>query len=598
MKRFLLIVAGCLILTGVQAQKVKYKDLFVFLSAKQYAEAEPLLKKYLKENDDNPNAFMHMGYIYEEKCFAADPLKEFKKVSVYGDSAVYFLELANKNMTEKEIKKNSEYYEKDHSRRNIRTGEFGIELSDVVNHLGDKSKEVRERQQKVAKLTRYFYQAVGIYDRLLVSYEAATRPFDNMRQLYLRSNDSLLTVLEELPERQDSLTLAFNSYKSVLKQMGNTKYDQVLELIGIKDFKTDGRSGTDFFGEKLSVWDFNFWAQETIKAIKKDLRPQLSRLVAIDADLSGLRNKVSTDSVSVTSELDAMVKNILSSELIKFDADPMPHAILLTKIAEIRYNSETVAGRKDRKSEDLSLRKAVLEKEVDALKLLDSLSAKALARNLEQEAVDYKGFVTETYGSLLVMQSFLRTGNDYAKNQFEKTAFELNSVRESMKWIIDNADSIPAMEGVESDVFYPLFIQEESFTTGTFHRDDTSKVMGYFYTINKDRKPQVKAVFPLSHEAFHFSKRALMHGTVKNAVMGLVYFSVIWSEERHDEKIPVVISKIYSVDGLSWSNIFWIDDVPDPDGITVTGQTGEISLKVSAPDGPKTVIISKDGKMM
>lgn len=595
-KRFLLIIFGCLILTGAQAQKVKYKDLFVFLSAKQYAEAEPLLKKYLKDTDDNPNAFMQMGYIYEEKCFAADPLKESKQVAVYGDSAVYFFELANRNMTDKEIKKNSEYYEKDHSRRNIRTGEFGIELSDVVNHLAEKSKEIRERQQKVVKLTRYFYQALGVYDRLLVSYEAVTRPFENMRQLYLRSNDSLLTVMEELSERQDSLTLAFNSYKSVLKQMGNTKYNQTLESIGIKDFKTDGRTGTDFFGEKLSVWDFNFWAQETIKSIKKDLRPQLSRLVAMDTDLTGLRNKVLTDSVSVTPELDAMVKNILSSELLKIDPDPMPHSILLTKIAEVRYNSEAVAGRKDRISEDLSLRKAVLEKEVYALKLLDSLSAKALARNLEQEALDYKGFVADTYGSLLVMQSFLRTGNDFAKSQFEKTVFEFDYLTESMKWIIDGSDSIPAMEGVESDIFFPLFIQEESFTNGTFYRGDTSKVMGYFYTITKDRKPLIKAVFPLSHEAFHFSKRGLMGGTVLNSVMGLVYFSVIWSEERHQGKIPIVISKIYSVDGLSWSNIFWVDEVPD--GITVTGQSGEITLKINAADGPKTVTISKDGKMM
>ncbi len=45
---------ACFILMGVVsagfAQKIKYKDLFVLLNAKRYTEAEPFLKKYLKDN--------------------------------------------------------------------------------------------------------------------------------------------------------------------------------------------------------------------------------------------------------------------------------------------------------------------------------------------------------------------------------------------------------------------------------------------------------------------------------------------------------------------------------------------------------------------
>ncbi|MFZ9982926.1 MAG: hypothetical protein ACO3FI_12945, partial [Cyclobacteriaceae bacterium] len=128
------------------------------------------------------------------------------------------------------------------------------------------------------------------------------------------------------------------------------------------------------------------------------------------------------------------------------------------------------------------------------------------------------------------------------------------------------------------------------------HRSDTSDVLGYFYTITRDRKPQVKATFALDSSAFHYSKRALMGGTVLNSVMGMVFYSVIWSQERNNGKVPVVISKIYTVDGLSWSNLFWIDGIPED--IKLMAQTGEINFKLTSTDGPKVITITKDGKTL
>ena len=66
-------------------QKVKYKDIFGLLSTKRYEEAEPFLKRYLKETNDNPNAFLYMGIIYQEKSAKDDVLKQTTRaIGTYG----------------------------------------------------------------------------------------------------------------------------------------------------------------------------------------------------------------------------------------------------------------------------------------------------------------------------------------------------------------------------------------------------------------------------------------------------------------------------------------------------------------------------------
>src|SRR5690349_5480437 len=111
-------------------KKVKYKDIFELLNTKQYEQAESFLKAYIKENDDNPNAYLFMGLIYQEKSQKDDVLKQTKLATAHMDSSIYYLNMAYKTVTEKEIKRNEEYYQA-YNRRDLRTGQFGVKLADI-----------------------------------------------------------------------------------------------------------------------------------------------------------------------------------------------------------------------------------------------------------------------------------------------------------------------------------------------------------------------------------------------------------------------------------------------------------------------------------
>ncbi len=109
------------------AQTVKYRDIFLLLNAKKYDAAEPFLRKYLKETQNNANAYLHLGIIYQEKSRNTDnALKEMS----YLDSALYYYTMTNNYFTVSHLKANEEYYQM-YSRRDLKTGQFGIKYEDI-----------------------------------------------------------------------------------------------------------------------------------------------------------------------------------------------------------------------------------------------------------------------------------------------------------------------------------------------------------------------------------------------------------------------------------------------------------------------------------
>src|SRR5689334_21349745 len=116
-----LVALALLLATSSTAQKVKYKDIFGLLNTKQYDQAEPFLKTYLKDNKDNPNAYLYMGLIYKEKAEAGDILINTDRCIQQMDSSILFFDNARKTIDEKEVRKNKEYYVS-YNRRDLRTG--------------------------------------------------------------------------------------------------------------------------------------------------------------------------------------------------------------------------------------------------------------------------------------------------------------------------------------------------------------------------------------------------------------------------------------------------------------------------------------------
>jgi hypothetical protein len=575
------------------AQKVKYKDLIELLNAKQYEMAEPFLKRYLKENDDNASAYLFMGIIYQEKSLQNDLLKQTEALVLNLDSAIYFYEKAHPMITEKEIKKNNENYQM-YTRRDLRTGEFGIKQSDVQLDLETRTKALKEKQAKVKPLKNQFVQSERLYLRSMDFFKAIQERFANEKELFLRSDDQLLVEFNNLTAVFDSSQVALKSYKSILQTLGKTNYNQELTLLEIKDFKKDGLSVPDFLVNDLKLWDYSGWSKKSFDIIQKEIIPLRQNLISYDIEINKLGKMLKTDSVSVKSDLTKLIDKLLVTQLKKFDPDPLPAAVFNMKVAELEYFSDLIVNKPIRDSADVALQMTCLEQEIKSARKLDSIASLLMKRDFDTEALDYNHFVTNAYGTVAVLKAMVKTTQDFAHRELTSKEKMWEHTMQSLKWVFAVKDSIPLYsEESETRPYKPL-ISNDHYTIGLKYAD--SLAVGYFYTIPPSRVADIAANFPV--DAPNFKLRSLpILKALSLQETDQVYFALIFSESKVQESFPVTVARVNRTGGLAWSKNFKFEFKPSE--LLYSSATGELSVKLSSTTGEsKIVVIDKLGKRL
>jgi hypothetical protein len=577
--------------TSTYGQKVKYKDLFGLLSSKQYEQAEPFIKRYLKDNTDNPNALLYMGIIFQEKALKNDVLRQTNLAILNMDSAIIFYDKAYATITEKEVKRNDEYYQI-YNRRDLRTGEFGVKLSDIQFDLEKRKETLRERIDKVKMVKHYFSMADSLYRKSAKLFQTIQNTYASEKELYLRSTEGTLKDLALLSVRFDSCTKMFDNYKNSVSLLGKIGYNQSLTLNEIKDFKKDGISPADFYKDDIQGWDYKKFAAHAKEVIEKEIIPIRDHLVTYDMELNKLREKLDHDSVSVKNDLTKLIDQLLLNQLKKFDPSPLPMDIFSLKIADLDYRSSVLEHKPLRDSANVKMQLDLISKEVKSLKLLDSLATKLTNSDIENEMVNYDHFIANTFSNSIILKSYIKALKEFADREGRKKESELAFRKTSFNWLVNGLDSIPLVRGVTRSRFKPLAIVNNSYTIGLAYTDSLN-VTGYFYNIPPSHIPQIKVILPVDKTNFKLARLPYVKALSFSDAGGQIFFSVIYSERKgKDTKYPVAIAKIYRSDGLAWNNSYSIAFIPKT--LSFKPETGELTL---IGDSAQSVI-DKNGKLL
>ena len=578
------------IVSSAFGQKVKYKDIFGLLSTKQYESAEPFLRKYLKENTDNPNAYLYMGIIQQERANKEDVLKNTRRTLSYMDSAIYFFDKAYKGLTEKEVKRNDEYYAI-YNRRDLRTGEFGVKLSDIQFDLEKKMESLREKIDRVKMTKFYFALADSLYKKANETYKGLQKNFAGQKELYLRSEESTLRQLTSIGNKYDSSMKAFDNYKSSATTLGKMGYNQVVTKNEIKDFKKDGGSEANFYDDDLQLWEYRKFTDQVKATIEKEIIPMRDHLISYDIEINKLREKLNTDSTSVRSDLTSLIDKILLEQLKKYDPDPLPMDVFGLKIADLEYRSALLEHKANKDSSNILLQLERANQESKSLSRLDSIATKLMASNIDKKAEDYSHFVANTYSNTVVLKSYVKALKEFSERERRKVDTKLQQRQLALQWIVLGADSIPLFTPPARSKFRPLIIAKDQYTTGLSFKDSLN-AQGYFYTITSSRVPDIKVTFPVDKNSFRPSLVPISKSLVYSDPAGQIFFVLIYSEKAgKDNKYAATLAKIYRSDGLAWNYNYTFAFTPKE--LVFKSDTGEITIKS---DGMQAVV-DKNGKV-
>ncbi len=587
MAKLLQIILLLLISLTCFAQKYKYKDIFSLLSTNQYENAEPFLKKYLKETTDNPNAYLYMGIIYEQKTSKDDVLKNTQQAIVNMDSAIMLFNKANGMITEKEIKKEKDYYAM-YTQRDLRTGVMEIKLAHIQHDLQTRMSALRERIDKVKMVKHYFNETQANYSKCNETFKLFQQGYPSLREFYLRANDRVVIELKELATSFDAASKAFENYKTSLNNLGKSPYNQSWNLKEIKDFKSDGTEMTDFYQNNLVIWNYKAFADQTLKMID-ELKPIRNDLVTYDIGINNLADKLKTDSVSVSSGLAKLAESLLSDKLKRFDPEPLPMEVLALKMADLEYKSSLMETKRYRDSANVYLHLELTKAEIKRLRKVDSLAVKLMMRNIDEETLNYQHFVTSTYNSTALLKSWIKAEREYADREMKRKYEELALRTESINWLISGNDSIP-LNTLRKSKFKPVLV-DSKYTVGILFSDSLNGE-GYFYNITPSRKPTIKARFALDkpnlkERVLHLTKAQITSDPGEN-----VFFILLWLDKTVKDQYPATLAKIYRSDGLSWNTNLMLPFVPE--AMQFRPDTGDL-LVMAGED--KTLLIDKAGKV-
>ncbi len=574
------------LISAAYGQKVKYKDVYALLSTKQYEQAEPFLKKYLAGTDDNPNAFLFMAIIYEEKAAHNDVLKQTALTISYLDSAILFYDRAYKTINEREVKRNKEYYQ-NYNRRDLRTGEFGIKLSDIQFDIEKKIQAAKKRAEQLRLSKNHFQLADSSYRLANASYRSLQEDYPSLKQLCLRATTETVENLISLSSNFESSVKEFGQYKSTAAALGKTGYDQELKVSEISDFKSDGSNGADFFADEVKVWNYRKFADETRKIIEEEIVPMRSHLVSYDMEINKLREKLDTESVSVRSDLTKLVDKLLYDQLKKHDAEPLPALVFGLKTTDLEYKSVMLEHEPLRDSADLHFQIRLLNQELSLLKQIDSIAALLPDGKLAQKVLDYQDFVSATYSSGTVLKSFISSERDYGRREYAERSALLNQYMEGLNYVIDGADSIPLLPDAAAD-YAVLATAPERFTVGLSLKDST-QLKAYFYMIESSRISGMKAHFPVDKVAFKAKEVSAAHAITYSDPSDQIFYVLIYSGIPVKSKVPATLAKIYRADGLAWKADYSLAFVPTE----LIARTDEVIIS----NGEQELIVDKNGKV-
>ncbi|WP_420318340.1 hypothetical protein [Ekhidna sp.] len=540
-----------------QAQKIKYKDLYPVLAAKNYQEGIPQLKQYLtdEKNREEANPNLQMGFWLEYRFNTYDVVDDSTALYEVGDSAIFYLETAKNFIDEKELKKRDQYYQ-DFYRRDLRTGEFGIKVSDVHLDIEKKIEAIEGRIENVKTLHR-------LVIKLEKNQKAAISDYTDLTKEYSRYNNMLIGADQDIIDKLSLIESNGRNTKDLAKdvqdlafKLGSDKFSQDPVLKSIDEFGVDGLNAMDLKSGSLELWDFEEWARNTQSEIRGGVA-LFKTMVKNYAD--EIREKKAKVQNSQYAEIGDFPENLVS-QFEKYDPGSTAEKLLRVEMYEAKI-AKKVDLQLNPDLMDSSLigsQLAIYESALEDVQAMNLLVESITSDDLEIAKKKYENYIESFFQKYVTASKYVTDMQTWSRRTKGWLGKSVEYWTERNRWGVDSEDG---------EIRFPLYVQDNPeagfMTLGVPVKTPNEIVIyganlndkkGYVASFGPDRVAKWKLEFDLpGAETIQYESDSIP--TIKGSESFYIYNTSV------EENNFVVVS--YTPDGqLNWGTVVTISKKP------------------------------------
>lgn len=396
------IFSCCMFHSSYAQKKVKYdKDIFPLIETKNFDQAMPMLWTYLADpkNADEPNPNLQIGLYYEGLVNGYHIISDSTAILGASDTAVIYLTKAKTLITEKELKKNDEFYQ-DFYRRDLRTGDFGIKISDVQLDIEKKLQSLRNVNKYAKTIYADLYSINNANEFSMGAYQAFANQYPNINDLYLMASDDLKDSLVAIIDKNTEINEKFDNVRDAVSRIGKKGYSPELEWKEIETYGEDGLTSVDFFANDVEAWNYGRWAESIEDVIKRDVTRLKSQIIQTNKDLKAQGEKINNGSGILDEDPITEVDAALLENINKFDDNSIAIDLLNILVSKNKFDYLTSETLNERLAnlDDVDYQLAVSDSLVQLLDIMDGAVEKLVEPGITIGAKKYSKLISQEYG--------------------------------------------------------------------------------------------------------------------------------------------------------------------------------------------------------
>ncbi len=564
----LFILVLCSALT-VNAQKIKYKDLYVLLRAKNYKDGAGFLTKFLKENPEHPNANYQMGLMLEFKLTQLDLLKEPDVIVGRADSAILYFDKAYTFINEKDIKKHDDDYYENFKRRNLRTGKFEVILSDIQLDIENRKNVLNKKKEDIKIIKSAFNESVSLYDSVSNNFQLLKTNYTDILTLTLGATDLTVNKIEEIMIDYDSSLFKFKQYEKLKKQFETSSDETVITFEPLIGLEEKGLKKPDFYAKEVEFIDFSSWGKKQLEKIESH-HQLLANLILFDESLESLNKRILKDSVDLSSEIFKKITDTAIKDFEKVDSESVLYTLINYKIGQLNLNSALMTWYNTYADTlNVGLQVSFISNLDNELKSIKQLQSSLKPTKDNQFTLRYQAFVKARYTSLEDFNAFLEAQSPIVKSQEEIITQLTELVTERDKWAYSNSDSIPLslMDGSLNvfQTFYVDSLENRVLTIAGFKNIESNNSL-YFATVPSSR--QIDSMYMVETNLTLQSLGA--EAFIIKVVPALTGSSIFLIGDSAEKKYSFI--HFSKTGGVLWSNTIYLETPISPELSYLEGQ--------------------------